>query len=335
MLERPRDRLLAELAVVLGHVRAPAVVQVARDRVVVVAVDRRDPAVLDQPAHLVRVRPVADEVPAAVTARRRRSRRSPRGSPRAPAGSPWMSVITATRFNSCPLLVVVGRGGSTLGHERLDQLPHVVVELVANPSDDLERLAGGIGDRPVLIALARVHRARVPAAQRDHDVGGADHRVGERLGELRAHVQADLRHRLHDHRVDLLVGVRPGRANGDPALRQCVGEARGHLAAPGVALAHEQHLRQRLLDRSGRLRDRPQLLAGEPLDDHRQEVRAHRRPVADLLVGGLDVAPDRLGREHAVELVREPHRRGVEAVAQQGRQFGRHGLPRGTNAASL
>ena len=66
--ERPRDRSLPELAVVLGDVRAAAVVELAADRVVVVAVDRRDLALLDQPAHLVRVRAVADEVPAAVHA---------------------------------------------------------------------------------------------------------------------------------------------------------------------------------------------------------------------------------------------------------------------------
>ena len=64
--ERPRDRLLAELAVVLGHVRAAAVVELAGDRVVVVAVDRGDTALLDQPADLVRVRAVADEIAAAV-----------------------------------------------------------------------------------------------------------------------------------------------------------------------------------------------------------------------------------------------------------------------------
>jgi hypothetical protein len=65
VLERPRDRLLPEFAVVLGHVRAPAVVEAAGDRVVVVAVDRGDRTVLDQAAHLVRVRAIADEVSAA------------------------------------------------------------------------------------------------------------------------------------------------------------------------------------------------------------------------------------------------------------------------------
>ena len=49
-----------------GDVGAAAVVVVARDRMVVVAVDRRDRPLLDQRADLVRVRAVADEVTAAV-----------------------------------------------------------------------------------------------------------------------------------------------------------------------------------------------------------------------------------------------------------------------------
>jgi hypothetical protein len=63
--ERPRDRLLAELAVERGGVEAAAVFEVAGDRVVVVAVDGRDLALLDRRADLVRMRPVTDEVAAA------------------------------------------------------------------------------------------------------------------------------------------------------------------------------------------------------------------------------------------------------------------------------
>jgi hypothetical protein len=51
---------------VRGDVGAPAVVEVAADGVVVVAVDRRDVALLDEPADLAGVRAVADQVPAAV-----------------------------------------------------------------------------------------------------------------------------------------------------------------------------------------------------------------------------------------------------------------------------
>ena len=62
VLERPGDGLLAELAVVLVDVRAAAVLEVAGDRVVVVAVDRRDLPLGDQRADLVRMWPVADQV---------------------------------------------------------------------------------------------------------------------------------------------------------------------------------------------------------------------------------------------------------------------------------
>ena len=52
----------------LVDVGAAAVVVVARDRVVVVAVDRRDPALLDQRADFVRMRAVTDQIAAAVHA---------------------------------------------------------------------------------------------------------------------------------------------------------------------------------------------------------------------------------------------------------------------------
>ena len=68
MRERPFHRVLAEFAVVRRDVRAAAVVQVAGDGVVVVAVDRRDLALGDQRADLVGMRAVADEVAAAVDA---------------------------------------------------------------------------------------------------------------------------------------------------------------------------------------------------------------------------------------------------------------------------
>src|SRR5215204_3051287 len=58
----------AELAVVGRDVRAAAVLEVARDRVVVVAVDRGHLALGDERDHLVGVRAVADEVAAAVDA---------------------------------------------------------------------------------------------------------------------------------------------------------------------------------------------------------------------------------------------------------------------------
>ena len=98
--ERPLDRPLAELAVVRRDVRAAAVVEVARDRVVVVAVDRRD-----RRARRSARRPrwgAGRSRPG-----RRRSRRCsiPSSSIRASAASSagrlaWMSVMTATRVAS-------------------------------------------------------------------------------------------------------------------------------------------------------------------------------------------------------------------------------------------
>jgi hypothetical protein len=64
--ECPLDGELSEFAVVLVAVGAAAVLEVAGDGVVVVAVDRGDSALLDQGADLVWVRPVADQVAAAV-----------------------------------------------------------------------------------------------------------------------------------------------------------------------------------------------------------------------------------------------------------------------------
>ena len=68
--------------------------------------------------------------------------------------------------------------------------------------------------------LAGVDRAGVAAAHRDHDVGGLDELVGERLRELLAHVDAELVHRLDHGRVDLLAGRAARRADVDPAVER-------------------------------------------------------------------------------------------------------------------
>ena len=65
MSEGPVDRELADLAVVRVDVGAAAVLEVATDRVVVVAVDGWDRALLDCGADLVWMRAVADQVAAA------------------------------------------------------------------------------------------------------------------------------------------------------------------------------------------------------------------------------------------------------------------------------
>src|SRR5437763_864577 len=128
------------------------------------------------------------------------------------------------------------------GEQLVDQPPNALVELVANAANGFEVLAGRVFELPVLVAPSRVDRAGVAAAHRDHDVGGLDNLVGERLRELLAHVDADLLHRLERRRVDLVRGGRAGRADVDAALRTKLDQASGHLAAAGIVRAAEQHL---------------------------------------------------------------------------------------------
>ena len=90
------------------------------------------------------------------------------------------------------------------------------VDVVPDPPDGLEILPGRILESPVLVALAGVDRARVAAAHRHDDVGGAHDLVGERLGELLAHVEADLGHRLDHGRVDLVGRIAACGAHVDP-----------------------------------------------------------------------------------------------------------------------
>ena len=127
--------------------------------------------------------------------------------------------------------------GEQLGDEPLD----AGVDLVADPAHRLDVLPGRVVELPVLVALARVDRAGVAAAHRDHDVGGADDLVGERLRELLAQVDAELAHRLDDGRVDPLAGRAARRADVDAALRAELDEPGGHLAAARVVDADEQH----------------------------------------------------------------------------------------------
>ena len=83
--ECPVDRQLPDLALVRVTVGAAAILEVAGDRVVVVAIDRRNATLLDQGADLVRVGPVADQVAAAVDPRSRALRSAP-APPSAKAG---------------------------------------------------------------------------------------------------------------------------------------------------------------------------------------------------------------------------------------------------------
>ena len=68
-----------------------------------------------------------------------------------------------------------------LESEAADELLDAVADLVADGADGVDALAGGVVERPVLVALAGEDRAGVAAAHRDDDVGGPDDLVGPRL----------------------------------------------------------------------------------------------------------------------------------------------------------
>ena len=174
------------------------------------------------------------------------------------------------------------------------------VELVADPADGLDVLPGRVVELPVLVLLARIDRAGVAAAHRDHDVRRGDDLVGQRLRELLTHVDAELGHRLDHGRVDLLARGAAGRADMDPPLRAELHQACSHLATAGVVDTDEQDLGLLLHDHSLGLPQRLEALAGEAVNQHRHE---DVDLAAGEKVGRLDdVTGDRLLREDAGEL---------------------------------
>src|SRR6476659_1249957 len=123
------------------------------------------------------------------------------------------------------------------------QRPDTLEDLIADLAHGRQVLAGRVLELPVLVALARIDRAGVAAAHRDHHVRGAHGLVRQRLGELLGHLHAQLVHRLEHRRVDPVGRVAARGANMDAPLRAELHEARGHLATARVVHADEQHLR--------------------------------------------------------------------------------------------
>src|SRR5215207_9196703 len=73
------------------------------------------------------------------------------------------------------------RGRSVVWEQLADQRLHALVEVVADPPHRLRVLPGGVVEVPVFVLLARVDRAGIAAAHRDHDVGSAHDLVRQRL----------------------------------------------------------------------------------------------------------------------------------------------------------
>src|SRR5918994_4103131 len=109
----------------------------------------------------------------------------------------WISVMTATRS----AMPQGWRCGSVaLRGDVVEQPPHASGDVVTDPANAFQFRLGGVVDLPVLVPLAGVDRTSVAAAHRDDRVGRADDLVGNRLGELLADVDAELRHRGDDIR---------------------------------------------------------------------------------------------------------------------------------------
>src|SRR5262245_50346149 len=142
---------------------------------------------------------------------------------------------------------------SGLSNEVGDQPLDAGVDLVPDAANRVQALAGGIVQRPVLVPLAGIDRARVATAHGDHHVCGPDDLVGQRLRELLAHVESDLAHCDDDGGIDLLTGIAAGGSDVDTPLGAELHEPRRHLAPARVVHADEQHLRH--------LRGHPRLAA--------------------------------------------------------------------------
>src|SRR6476661_6637544 len=129
-------------------------------------------------------------------------------------------------------------GGDTqLVEEHDDASPH----LVADGSHRVDTLPGRVVELPVEVALAGVERARVAAAHGDDDVRGLHGFGREELGPFGSDVDALLEHGLTNRGVD---GVGRRGASGPhlhAAPRQVGRVRRGHLGAPRIVDAHEEH----------------------------------------------------------------------------------------------
>src|SRR5436190_23574513 len=190
-----------------------------------------------------------------------------RATPTAPSSPPYSALATiapapaktsanAARLSAAARRARSGRGTiasvwSKVGQQRLNTLR----DLVAYLAHGCQVLAGRVLELPILVALARIDRAGVAAAHRDHRVGGPDDVVRERLRELLRQIHANLGHGLDNRRVDPVGGLRAGRADEHSALRELIQQSGRHLAASRVVNADEQDLRD--LPRHASLKDIP------------------------------------------------------------------------------
>jgi hypothetical protein len=131
---------------------------------------------------------------------------------------------------------------SVFGLDQLSQqVPDSPVDLVDDRPNIVDRFACWVFKVPVEIALARVHRAGVPAAHSHDDVGLEGGLVGERLGELPGGVETTLAEDRNDRRIELGSRFGTGGSDVDPAVGIVVEQNPGGEAPASVVGTEEQH----------------------------------------------------------------------------------------------
>src|SRR5918992_1182477 len=126
------------------------------------------------------------------------------------------------------------------GQEVRGERPDPPLDLVADGPNLVELAARRIVELPVLVALAGLERALVPAPHRHHDVRLRDGLIGELPRPLARHVEADLRHRLDYLWMDPVSRLRARRPDLDPPAAVAVHQRRRHLASAGIVDAGEE-----------------------------------------------------------------------------------------------
>src|SRR5262249_22048924 len=145
------------------------------------------------------------------------------------------------RVGSIPTFGMCGRTpgsvprGGAFAEQLADQPLNAPVELVADAAHGVQLVTRRVVELPVLVPLAGIDRTGVAAPHQNHDVGGADSLVCERLRELLRCVHTELLERAHCVRVDLLGRRRAGRTDVNPPLRAQLEASASHLA-PSPAL---------------------------------------------------------------------------------------------------
>src|SRR3984957_4673654 len=125
----------------------------------------------------------------------------------------------------------------------VDEDHHAIRDRITNLSNFREVFSAGILQFPVLVALARVDRARVTTAHGHNDVGVATHLVGQLLRRLIRDVDAQLLHRLDDHRIQHVAGIGSGGVDDDSTFGHLARERRRHLRASCVVHAEKENVR--------------------------------------------------------------------------------------------